>query len=392
VRHVEIAGAGIAGLAAAVSFAQRGWSVRVHERYPSLRAEGFGISILENGLSVLETLGVLEDATQGGTRTRRRVNRSGDGTVLSTSARAGRAYRLARHQLVAALAAEAERKGAEIRFNSVCVGARPNGQLQLEGGQQLEADLVIAADGIASPVRESLGIPTRKNLQTSGAARFLIPRHVGDFTPEQAEETPEYWSGSRRIIIGPCSDTEIYLALCCRSDDRRGRAVPIDASTWRASFPILGKYIERTRHVDWSYVRWMPFQTVTMRSWSRGRVAVIGDASHAMPPNLAQGGGCALMNALGLAHAVDRANDVLEGLAEWEKNEKPVIQKTQRWSVIYGWLARMPRVWRDPALWLLNNNSWLRQSYQAAALYRPTGSDEHRALRSATPTMASLRR
>src|SRR5580698_9593810 len=67
-RHAEIAGAGIAGLSAAVALAQRGWSVKVHERHPSLRSAGFGITIHANGLRVLEALGALDDTVRGGVR------------------------------------------------------------------------------------------------------------------------------------------------------------------------------------------------------------------------------------------------------------------------------------------------------------------------------------
>ena len=56
-RHAEIAGAGFAGLTAACALAQRGWSVRVHERADRLRTTGAGIYIYENGLRVLEAVG-----------------------------------------------------------------------------------------------------------------------------------------------------------------------------------------------------------------------------------------------------------------------------------------------------------------------------------------------
>ena len=57
-RHAEIAGAGFGGLVAAVALAERGWTVRVHERTPVLRAEGFAIAMQPNMLKVVESLGV----------------------------------------------------------------------------------------------------------------------------------------------------------------------------------------------------------------------------------------------------------------------------------------------------------------------------------------------
>ena len=59
-RHAEIAGAGFAGLAAAIALRQRGWTVRVHEAAKELRAFGAGIFIWENGLRVLKAVGAYE--------------------------------------------------------------------------------------------------------------------------------------------------------------------------------------------------------------------------------------------------------------------------------------------------------------------------------------------
>ena len=64
-RHAEIIGAGFAGLTAACALAQRGWSVRVHERADALRTTGAGIYIYENGLRVLEAVGAYAGCDQG---------------------------------------------------------------------------------------------------------------------------------------------------------------------------------------------------------------------------------------------------------------------------------------------------------------------------------------
>src|SRR5260370_38129922 len=64
-RHAEIAGAGFAGLTAACALAQRGWSVRVHERGQRLRTTGAGIYIYENGLRVLAAVAAYDEAVKG---------------------------------------------------------------------------------------------------------------------------------------------------------------------------------------------------------------------------------------------------------------------------------------------------------------------------------------
>ena len=63
--HAEIAGAGFAGLAAAIALQRRGWSVVVHEKEPELRAFGAGIFIWENGQRVLQAIGAYPDVAHG---------------------------------------------------------------------------------------------------------------------------------------------------------------------------------------------------------------------------------------------------------------------------------------------------------------------------------------
>ena len=70
--HAEIVGAGFGGRVAAISLAERGWSVRVHERRDTLRGEGYGIAIHNNMAHVFSAFGILERVLAGGMRIDRR--------------------------------------------------------------------------------------------------------------------------------------------------------------------------------------------------------------------------------------------------------------------------------------------------------------------------------
>ena len=83
-RHAEIAGAGFAGLTGACALAQRGWSVRVHERADRLRTTGAGIYIYENGLRVLEAVGAYDAAVKGAPFAHTREVRDDQGRLIST--------------------------------------------------------------------------------------------------------------------------------------------------------------------------------------------------------------------------------------------------------------------------------------------------------------------
>jgi 2-polyprenyl-6-methoxyphenol hydroxylase-like FAD-dependent oxidoreductase len=127
-RHAEIAGAGFAGLTAACALAQRGWSVRVHERADALRTTGAGIYIYENGLRVLEALGAYQDAVKGAPFAHTREVRDDRNRVVSVHRWGGsRVFSVVRQTVINALAAAARAAGAGIVVNSAVAGASPRG-------------------------------------------------------------------------------------------------------------------------------------------------------------------------------------------------------------------------------------------------------------------------
>ncbi|MFI5010756.1 MAG: FAD-dependent oxidoreductase [Hyphomicrobiales bacterium] len=368
-RRAEIVGAGFAGLAAACALAQRGWSVRVHERSQGLRTEGAGIYIYENGLRVLEALGAYDEAVKGAPLAHTREVRDEQNRVVSVHEwdRSGRVFSIVRQRVINALAGAATRYGAEIVTGSEAVAASPTGELRLADGRSFSADLIVGADGCNSRLRDGLDlIATRKHLP-DGAIRLLIDRVDGEDISRG--RTIEYWSGSRRILYTPCSDQEIYLALTMLDKDTIAKSTPIATPAWQRWFPhlqsLLGRIGERGR-----YDR---FQLIRLKRWSRGRVAMIGDAAHALPPNLGQGGGCSMMNALSLAVNLDRRADMASALDAWERTERPLTDHTQRMSVLFG----LPTVWPAPLRGLFFNlaarSKWLVEQRTRTARHRPTG-------------------
>lgn len=374
-RHAEIAGAGFAGLVAAVALAQRGWSVRVHERTPALRAEGFAIAMQPNMLRVLESLGLREPILAGGLLIVRRETRNARDEV-AMSLRGQGTHRVSRQHIVNVLGEAAAALGVAIEPESPVTGAEPGGALLLADGRRLAADLVIGADGVNSAVRDSLGLVAQRRVHNDGAMRTLISRTREDVAEDATlgPRTCEYWSGTRRVITSPCSASELYVVMSCLAADAAGRALPTDTASWTRSFPHLdGLFARIAAESRWERVRWSRFETIRLRRWHAGRVAVLGDAAHAMSPNLGQGSGCAMMNALALAVTLEQAPDVAQALELWERRERPLTEHTQRWSTIYGAVTTWPEQLRSLAFNALGNIGWLRRRYQRTANHIPTG-------------------
>ena len=369
-RHAEVAGAGLGGLAAGVALAQRGWTVRIHERSPELRMFGAGIWLWENGLRSLAALGVERQATKRARQIETFVVRDHNGNAMMRR-EFGAMDRMVlppRADLYDALIARAGELGVDIRTSSPVAAADPSGRLDGEDGASYQADLVVAADGAFSRVRESLLLARRIEYLDEGYTRLLIPRRDED----PPTEITEYWNGSRRLLYDPCTDDLNYICLCCHVDDDAGRRVPIDKASWLASFPRLGGVIERMDEVG----RWDRAMGVTCRAWSRGRVALIGDSAHAQPPNLGQGANLTFQNAVSLAVYLD-SGDVPAALQRWERQERPLTNHVQRWTDLYGraasaWPDRLASR-RSQVLGLATRLPWIDRQLNKAARHVPLG-------------------
>jgi 2-methyl-3-hydroxypyridine 5-carboxylic acid dioxygenase len=327
--HAEIAGAGFAGLAAAIALHRRGWSVIVHEKEAELRAFGAGIFIWENGQRALQAIGAYADVARGahqapGYETRR------NGVCVSFEAiNGGNPFLLmtmTRQHLYSAILASVAREGIEIVTRSEAVAARPEGILELAGGGHRKADLVIAADGVRSAVRESLGVACSRRKYQDGIVRVLVDR--GNFIGGSWDHVIDFWAfGARtlRILYAPCEDGRLYMAMMSPRDDKEASKLPIDPAVWVGAFPMLAPAIEGVG----SRGRYDVYETTRLDTWSVGRVAIIGDAAHAMPPTLAQGACLAMMNALSLAEFVGHGSDLTADLQRWEKAERALTDHTQ---------------------------------------------------------------
>lgn len=334
-RDAVVAGGGLAGLFVSTALAQQGWSVRVHEQAEELRMFGAGIWLWENGLRALEAIGVLEGAIHRGQRMSAWEIRDRRGRLL----RRREAYpfdRLIvppRADLYEALIAGAREAGVEIITGSKAVGGRADGSLELVDGSVEDASLVVAADGVRSAVRESLGLTRNFRDLGNGAIRLLIPRIDG----EDADVSSENWSGSRGLLYNPCSDKHIYLCLVCSQSDLEGRQVPVNVESWARSHPRLESIIRRIGTEG----RWDNFVTVEAERWSAGRVAIVGDAAHGQPPWLGQAANLAFANCLALAQFIGGASDVTQALQAWERTCRPVTDHTERWTNAYGRIVNL---------------------------------------------------
>jgi 2-polyprenyl-6-methoxyphenol hydroxylase-like FAD-dependent oxidoreductase len=274
-----------------------------------------------------------------------------------------------RADLYQALIDSAKALGVEIFTSSIVTGVKPEGEITLEGGESRKADLVLIANGAYSVLREQILATGWMDFGIEAGIRMLIDQQAGDPT----EVITEYWDGAWRLLFNPCTSGENYIFLSAPVADERARKLPVDRELWKEHFPDAGGLIDRFAEAG----RWDRLVNVRCRHWSQGRVALIGDAAHAMPPNLGQAANTAFINVMALAMMLEEAGDIPIALREWEIRQRPLSDHVQWFSYLYGFvLGKWPvkfQALRSDALRALSRTEWFDYALNLGARHVPAG-------------------
>jgi 2-methyl-3-hydroxypyridine 5-carboxylic acid dioxygenase len=210
------------------------------------------------------------------------------------------------------------------------VSALSDGALICADGVRLDADLVVLADGIRSRARDALGLVAEHVRFPYGIFRTLVPREPDELDSVYWNNYINFWrigDTLRRVLYVPCNPRDLYILLGSDLHDDI-LAPPIRHEMWAETFPFLTSIFARIG----DEIRFDQYELIKLKQWSVGRIAVIGDAAHAMPPTIGQGAGTAMMNALSLAVAVADATNIEETLRAWEASERPMTEHIQEVS------------------------------------------------------------
>jgi flavin-dependent dehydrogenase len=206
-QDVVIAGGGPAGLGAAIRSAERGFRTVVLERSAAVPDKACGEGLMPAGVRELERLGVrIPDercARFAGIRYLQE-----DGTALEARFKGGSGLGIRRTALAEALRERAIARGAELRQENV-LGARVRGdRVELEtasGG--IEARLLIAADGLHSPLRRAAGLEGKPE----GPVRFGLRRHFE--LPPWTDFVEVHWAAGVEAYVTPVSPRTVNVAF-----------------------------------------------------------------------------------------------------------------------------------------------------------------------------------
>jgi 2-polyprenyl-6-methoxyphenol hydroxylase-like FAD-dependent oxidoreductase len=344
--RVIVIGGGIGGLATAIAFCRKGWDVSLHEASREMRPIGKGIWVPINAMQVLEHLGLAERVLEAGWPIESVEVRTVSGALVSTIrlkeliARYGHGIiSILRADLVRILANALPRDVLRLGSQFTHL-AHESGQVRahFEDGSVETADLLVGADGIHSRVREQLfpHLTLRYSGQTCfrGISEFALP---GDL----ASTCREIWGGRNRFGFSAVGPQQVYwfapqlspAGAVDNLDSRKERLV----EAYREFPKPIPEILAATVAAD--TIRTDLFDFPPLATWSEQNVVLLGDAAHAMTPNLGQGGAQAIEDAWMLAEQCDRSHTVAEALRTYERIRMPRTQWITKTAWTYGQIA-----------------------------------------------------
>ncbi|MBD2082360.1 FAD-dependent urate hydroxylase HpxO [Leptolyngbya sp. FACHB-17] len=357
---VVVIGAGIGGLTAAIALSQSGYEVEVYERAQELRPRGAGISLWSNGVKVLNRFGLGEKIAAIGGQMDAMRYLSSQGEILNhicllplIEEVGQRPYPVARADLQAMLL---DAYPGKVNLGHRCIAVEEHGEqvtATFENGHQATGDLLIAADGVRSTLRQYVldreVHPTyRDYVNWNGLVEV-------DEALTPANTWTIYVGNHQRASMMPVGGNRLYFFFdvplpsgtsappeLIRSElvgHFQGWAEPVQALIQRID-------PEKTNRLEISDVG--PVDRMV-----RGRVALLGDAAHATCPDLGQGGCQALEDVYMLNHFLLTTNiSVEDALKRYESSRKDrtssIVKKARnRAEVIHGKDPEITAQWYD---------------------------------------------
>jgi len=331
VKRAAIIGGGIGGLTTAIALRKIGFQVDVYERATELKEVGSGMSLWPNAVRSLQQIDpqILSRLSTRARTLRRMLMKDENGEPIKTlplPADDCSGIAIHRAELQSALALSVPPRSIHLGYAFSRLEQRPGSVfLHFENGASAEADLVVAADGIHSAVRKSLGLKSKlsnrpysvwrgvTNIQPENAPRRLGLEQDGDFSES-------YGHGARFGILrlGP-GRIHWYAAA---NNSLLPREVPERAalqelfSGWHSPIPELIANAESAIHAKVQ-------DRLSTLPWAVGRVAILGDAAHPISPNFGQGACLAIEDAVVLASCLQSHSDLKRALRHYEHSRYP---------------------------------------------------------------------
>lgn len=314
--HAVIIGAGIGGLAAGIALRNAGWQVTICERAQQIRSAGTGLIIWNNALKALQMLGL--------ERAFRQISYATEGSLYSISGQplidavqlpeSMRSVSVVhRSELIKILA---DCLSADtIKLGAACTGYEQDQdhvRAQFTDGTRIEADLLVAADGLHSVLRRSI-IDDRPVYAGYTAWRAVIHYDHDKISPG------EFWGPHGRFGHVPMTEQRVLWFATQNAPAGQSAAHGEKQGVWRTFgswHSSIASVIEATEDQD--IIRTDIYDRTPIKRWLDGRTVLLGDSAHAMTPVLGQGACQAIEDAVVLGLCLQKFTNIHEALQQYQ--------------------------------------------------------------------------
>ncbi len=322
---IAIIGAGIGGLTLAVALQKKGYDVVVYEQAPEFHPLGAGLALAANAIKAFTAIGIADDVIASGCVLKKFRVKDMLGRILSEadsekiSARYGiNNFTIHRADLHHVLISKLKVDTVQLNHGVSDFQQHDNGvEITFWDNRKVKVDCLIACDGIHSVIRKKL-IPTSVPRYAGYTCwRGVINDPPGTFNPESASET---WGSRGRFGIVPLSNNRVYWFACINADENDPLMKSFDTDDllyffqdFHSPIPeiIMRTPTELLIHND-------IFDLKPINKFSFNRVVLMGDAAHATTPNLGQGAGMAIEDAVVLANCIEHEKDIQQAFINFE--------------------------------------------------------------------------
>jgi salicylate hydroxylase len=337
--RVAVVGGGIGGLFAANALIAHGFQACVYEQAQTLGEVGAGVFITPNSMRHLQRLGLGSAVESRGARvgSASRYFRQ-DGTPIAPvqvtdSSGWNAVFGMHRADLVDLLAAALPRDAVHTGHH--CTGFEQDSdtaRIVFANGAVVEAEIVIAADGIHSALRHHVAPPSRPVFHGSVAYRGLVAH---ESVPAWPTDRWQMWLGKgKHFLAFPVRGGTLvnYVGFVpADSEMKESWSAPGDPDALRAEFAGWDARIEFLLRQVQTTFRWALYDREPLRAWTAGRLALLGDAAHPMLPHLGQGANQSIEDGMALAAILTRHTDepVAQRLLRYQRLRRARVAEVQ---------------------------------------------------------------